>query len=471
VRRCKVSRGLERWFLTALIVSKPFLASVNSSIDLSLLKPEYFRQIVEWCVGYFDRYGEPPGKQIESLFYSWAEKQPQEREEVVDSVREFLESLSDEYEEAKDLNVPYLRDKFAEYLSFKKLERLKDEIEYGLVEGRIQDSVQQVHQFSSVDLGRGAGVDVLRDDEAWERAFSESLDPLIEFPGDGGLFLNTALTREALIGIQGPEKRGKTWWCVEFAIRALRNRKRVAFFEIGDLSEGQLLLRFGVRFASRPLFDKNCGNIMFPQDIEFDDEGTPVSVPNEVERDSPINLRICKDARNRWFRRLGIKNSSSYLMMESCPTSSINVRGINGVLERWWHERGFIPDVIIIDYADVLGPEDKTDQVRDQVNATWKALRRLSQERRCLVIVPTQADADSYDKRTQSMKNFSEDKRKLAHVTGMLGLNQMEAEKKDAVMRLNWIVLREQNYNVKRCLAVGQCIELGRAFCCSKFQR
>ena len=128
---------------------------------------------------------------------------------------------------------------------------------------------------------------------------------------------------------------------------------------------------------------------------------------------------------------------------------------------------GFIPDVIVIDYADILAPEDPRQQPRDQVNETWKALRRLSQERHCLVIAPTQANAASYDKWVQGMHNFSEDKRKLAHVTGMLGLNQTEEEKALHVMRLNWIVLRESPFNAQQCLWVGQCLEIGRAFYCA----
>ena len=46
-----------------------------------------------------------------------------------------------------------------------------------------------------------------------------------------------------------------------------------------------------------------------------------------------------------------------------------------------------IPDVIIVDYADILAPEDtRQSEKRHQVDETWKALRRLSQEWHALVI-------------------------------------------------------------------------------------
>jgi len=144
------------------------------------------------------------------------------------------------------------------------------------------------------------------------------------------------------------------------------------------------------------------------------------------------------------------------------------VRDIESILDGWEKKRGFVPDVIVIDYADILAPEDSKKQIRDQTNETWASLRRLSQCRRCLVIAPTQADAASYDQHTQRMKNFSEDKRKLAHVTGMLGLNQTDSEKGAGLMRLNWIVLRETSFETRRCLYVAQCLSLGRVLCCSR---
>jgi replicative DNA helicase len=146
------------------------------------------------------------------------------------------------------------------------------------------------------------------------------------------------------------------------------------------------------------------------------------------------------------------------------------VKDIDKVLQGWVVEKGFVPDIVVIDYADILAPERKNLMGRDAVNESWAAMRRLAQERRLLVISPTQADADSYDRWIMGMRNFSEDKRKLSHVTGMLGLNQTEVEKKLMVSRLNWLVLREESHNPRRCLYVGQCPPLGRMMTCSVLQ-
>jgi hypothetical protein len=117
--------------------------------------------------------------------------------------------------------------------------------------------------------------------------------------------------------------------------------------------------------------------------------------------------------------------------------------------------------VIVIDYADILANPPGFNESRDATNATWKHLRRLSQERHCLVVTATQADAASYRAETIDASNFSEDKRKLSHVTGMVGINSTPEEKENSMQRLNWVVLRESEFNVTRCVHVASCIDIG----------
>ena len=96
-----------------------------------------------------------------------------------------------------------------------------------------------------------------------------------------------------------------------------------------------------------------------------------------------------------------------------------------------WERDGWLPDVIVIDYADLLAAESSRTEGRDTINGTWKALRALSQELHGLVVTATQSDANSATTGLLTRANFSEDKRKFAHITGMNGLNQNNEEKKE----------------------------------------
>jgi hypothetical protein len=130
-----------------------------------------------------------------------------------------------------------------------------------------------------------------------------------------------------------------------------------------------------------------------------------------------------------------------------------------------WAREGFVPDVIVIDYADILTTETQMEE-RHKQNKIWKQLRSLSQEGHCLVVTATQADAKSYESGLLHMKNFSEDKRKYGHVTAMYGLNQDKdgREKNIGLMRINEIVLREGDYNTSKTITVLHNLRRGRPF-------
>ena len=471
---------LERSFLTAFITSKPFLAAVAQATDINLIPTEYFRRVASWCVEHFQRYNDAPGRSIEPIYYSWAEKQDKDSPQA-SSIHDLLEFLSDQYDTAaSEMNVPYLVDEFSSYLSMRALARLSDDISSAVSIGDEPEARRALTEYRSPAISRGVGFDPFTDRSVWERAFSSPLEPVIKFPGDAGIFLNNALVPESLIGIQGPEKRGKTFMCIEFAMRALRERKKVAFFEVGDLTERQITLRLGVRLSGMPLLQEDVGTVMVPRELELKskedvdsehaEHGKPqpkVRVVSEPKECTHIaSYRSSRRACRKFLRSCAIPEDKSHFKISVHANSSINVAGIDAILKQWVYEEDFVPDVIIIDYADILAPENTREEFRHAVNTTWKAMRKMSQDWHALVIAPTQADAASYKTETLSMQNFSEDKRKYAHVTGLLGLNQTPEEKEIGVMRLNWIVLRESKFQANRCLHIGQCLQLGRAFCC-----
>jgi hypothetical protein len=146
------------------------------------------------------------------------------------------------------------------------------------------------------------------------------------------------------------------------------------------------------------------------------------------------------------------------------PNNTLSLTQIRAKLDIWEKEDEFVPDVIIIDYADLLAT-DKRMEFRHQQNEIWKGLRRLSQEKgQPLVVTATQADAASYEKGRLRLSNFSEDKRKYGHVTAFFGLNQdpKGREKAIGIMRINELILREDEFDMSREITILQNLRRGR---------
>lgn len=446
----------ERRILTGLIVDPILLANVAEKWNGDLFNSKWSNIICKWCVDFYRQYGAAPDKAIEGLFESWAGRTKDT--ETVDLVEKFLRKLSGDYESlADESNSDYLIDRAAEYFNRVKIDRLSEALQGDISSNDVEAALKKVQGFDRVEMGQGAAVDVLQNEQALRDAFEKRSETLIKYPGALEAFFGTALERDGFIGFMGPEKRGKTFWLMDVAWRAMTQRNRTAFFAVGDMSEHQMLRRFATRASRRPLDPRK---IQYPTLLTKDPDNKQAEVICKAkEFDKPLSWNYAwKKFQEMATKR--IKSNDPYLRMSVHPNSSINVAGIRAILNGW-ERRGWTPDVIVVDYADILAPPTGVGtESREQVNATWKQLRALSQAFHCLVVTGTQSDAMSYNADTIRREHFSEDKRKMAHVTGMIGLNATEPEQDEGLMRLNWIVLRESRFSTSQCVHVAGCLDI-----------
>jgi len=454
----KYSGDEERMILTALIVNSTILGKVVAGLP-SEKKPfnsKWSNVVFNWCREFYIKYNRAPRGTIQSLFRGYAQRQSDDS--AVELIEKFLSTLSDDYRAvSKELNVDYMVDLSSKYFNQVRYTRLKDQLEEALLQKDLEAASTSIGAFHPVSFDASAVVDVFTDEAAWREAIEVKDDEvLIDYPGDLGDFFGPHLQRDGFIAFLAPEKRGKSFWLLDVTWRAIRNKRRTFFVSAGDMSRRQVLQRLGTRAARRPI---NAGKFTKPKRLSRTDSGE-VRVKSSTESCERHISRADWVAAQRRVHTLTAMNDSM-LKLLCAPNSTINVSDIERSLDEAIKE-GWIPDVVVIDYADILAPEvgAKRDDFRHQTNETWKALRRLSQKYHCLVVTATQSDAASYESKVITRKHFSEDKRKLSHVTGMIGINQTEEEKGKGLYRLNWVALREGIYFETKCVTVAGSLAL-----------
>lgn len=170
-----------------------------------------------------------------------------------------------------------------------------------------------------------------------------------------------------------------------------------------------------------------------------------------------------KEAKNK-FEQFFIKKKKNF-KLSTHANGTLSLEEIKSILAAWEKNDNFVPDVVIIDYADIL-ISDRKVEFRHMQNEIWKGMRGLSQEKHCLVVTASQTDSGSYETDTIRLKNFSEDKRKYSHVTAMYGLNQDRSgrEKKLGILRINELVVREADFDSNNHVTVLQSLRIGRPF-------
>ncbi len=454
----KRTDSTERQILTGMIVDKVVLGRIVAKWQEGMFRSRWSNIVAGWCVRYFEKYKKAPKAKIEPLFEHWASRTKDKS--VINLVEGFIASLSEEYKtSAKELNSDYVIDLAGHYFNKVRVERLIDEIQNDIDNNKVEAAHEKVTSFSKVEMGVGEGVDIFKDQQAVIDAFSkDDREVLIEYPGALGEFFGRELSRDALIAFVGPDKVGKSFWLQDVAFRALLLRHRVAYFEAGDNSKNQVIRRFMSRASHRAIWaDKR---VKIPISIRRKKK-TPFAIVRVKKRrfkknlSAKVSLRAC-----RVFMEHQVKTKKSLFKLSCHDNDTLNIKTIQSILQDW-ERTGWVPDVVIIDYADIMDMTYYNLEGRDRINKTWKQLRSLSQKYHCLVATASQTDTDAYTTKVIRKKNFSDDKRKLAHVTGMVGLNVTDDEKDMGITRLNWVVLRGTKYSEYRCVHVAGCLGIG----------
>jgi hypothetical protein len=454
----------ERLILISMITDKSVLGSISGKWERGLFSAKWCDLVASWCIKYFNKYGEAPNQSIEGLFESWASNGKAD-ESTVKLVEKFLNSLSDEYESETRKSSDYIIDLAGAHFNEVKLKSLARKIEGAVDNGELEEALAELTKFNRVDMGVGAGIDAFRDKDAMRKAFESANERLIEYPDDLGLFFQNIFERDGFVAFQAPEKRGKSFVLLDVAWNAALQRRKVAYFEAGDNSQNQVMRRFLTRATKHPFRLRTGfpGEVLIPTSISREPDSEIADVEHSIKTyDRPLSwgrgFKACKK-----LLRSKIKSDDAMFRIDAHPNSTLSVHKIKSILDAWERD-GWIPDVIVIDYADILAAPAGFAETRDQINATWKQLRALSQQLHCLVVTATQADADSYRVHTQTKRNFSEDKRKHSHVTAMVAINQTIEEKQKGIMRLNFLDLRDGEYQEMHCIHVAGCLALANPF-------
>jgi hypothetical protein len=453
----------ERAVLSGMITSKAVLRGIAARIkpDQDLFASRWSDLIAGWCVQHYRKYGKAPGQAVERYFDRWAATNKDE--DTIRLVEKFLQGMSREYERKAPASAEFILDLAGRHFLKVQIRQLKEELEGKLENDEVEEAAKKLSDFRKIEIGSTSGIWLLEEVSAVKAAFEAKSKPIIcSGQKAADLFFSHSLAREEFIAFMGKAKVGKSFFLQELSWWGVRNKKRVAFFEVGDQSQHQLIRRMGARAKGIPIWvDEHP--VRIPKSIAS-------GQPPEIDWDEKVfKKEISWQQSVEAFKSFSEKYGQKRLFLSVHPNSSMTVTGIETILGDLEQQSRWVPDVVIIDYADLLAPMDGKLESRDQINANWKAMRRINQRLHCLMVTATQSDAASYDTDLLRRRNFTDDRRKFDQVTGMIGINQTDTEKREGRYRLNWILGRDLDFAEDQCLHCASCLPLGNPIMASTF--
>lgn len=443
----------ERLAVAVLCLNSEVLARVSGILPQNPFPSKWSNVIVNWCISHQKQFGDAPGSAgITALFADWSRSADKDTAALVER---FLENL-----EIPQINSDYAVALIQKLVARTAAKQLADRVNSALSQGRLEDATDAISGFKQPEFAsRVDYIEPLADEQVLLKAYEDTAyASLIAFPPDTafGRWFGPTLHRDALVAFAGADKSGKSSHLASLCQRAVMQGLRVAFFNLGDLSQSQALKRWTTAFVGRPAFPCTYRKIT---SLQYGEDKEPV-----CEYDGFSDSGYTESDAVKAWKKVAERGSPDRLRFISRPADSFTAEEIRNKL-RAWADAGWVPDVIGIDYADLLGKNKQYQDSHESIGHNWKILRAIGTEFQSLVLTATQVKAEGYGTFWLGREHFSGSKAKNAHVNAMIGINITENERSQQVCRFNWIVLREAEYLLQlpsRYIAVGGSPSIGR---------
>lgn len=485
-----VDTDVERMLCWGIVQSDEILSQVVGILSPDLFVAEPTQHIVRWCIDYYHTYRHAPREHIFDILSEECKKYL--RDDVASVLTQQLEVLSSIDDDTP--NKEYVLKRVETYIKERTASMLCEDVSALLSKGQVQSAEERLVTYKCPSKPIAMGESIFSPDFWDER--EEEKQELFHLGGALGDLVGP-IERDSFISLIASEKIGKTWYLMYLALEAIKARRNVLFISAGDMTRKQVRARLKHMLTGRdpkkpqvlvrrPIMDCYYNQI---GDCPLGKETSSlIGYEEGANMEEFSDHRVChvcaSDPKNKrhyigkpWYAMcapgdLSIEEAykqtqkramSSQFHVMCVPPRTLSVAQIEAQLDLYKQE-GFVPDVIIVDYADILDdePGSHKEDMRNRINISWMAMRRLSQERNCAFITATQAKVEARKKARVDQWDTSEDKRKLAHVTAMLALNQTPAEKREGIMRISVLAARERDFDTEYNVEVLQCLELGR---------
>ena len=437
--------------IAGMILSSTVIGKLSSLPRRDWSDPA-MKHIDRMCCRFFEKNGKAPKKSIVDLFASWAEKH--RYKDDVPPVERIIRQAIESDPPNSQLCIDEAMALFAENRATHGMKVAQGM----LAEGKVDDALRTLAEAAEpVKAGTSSVSFPFNDLAEVKYTFAESTESIIKFDGGLGQFFGDMLEEDGFISFLAPQGRGKSYFLLEMAFTAILQRKKVAYFQVGDMTRRQVNRRLFSRAARWPVRSPTkqwpC-TVDWPISMTMDKVGV-----KGLDFKGPLNEDIAAKSCEKTQQL--IRSADKYLALSCHESFSISVNGMRAVM-RELSRSGFDPAVVVLDYADNLAPVNGKIEVRHQLHQTWEMLRALSMEHHVLLITATQSNRLKHGKneiRAIRMDNTSEDIRKTSAVTGLIGLGQNDAERRSGLYRLNWAdKTRDQATDPDRFCFVASCL-------------
>jgi len=265
-------------------------------------------------------------------------------------------------------DLPYVKEKSLEFSRKQALKKALESAVDQMQANKYESIVETIKKAVQVGTAPSVGHDFFNEMDARFTKLKRDTIPTRLPELDKKEILNGGSGKGELLCVVGASGSGKSHWLTMIGANALREGKNVLHYTF-ELSETAV----GIRYDSN-LCDMDSNEVMDRKDevVKFYEEN-----------------------------RLG------RLFIKEYPTNTASVYTLKAHIERL-DLKGFKPDIVIIDYADIMRSSRQFDSLRHELKLVYEELRGLAMEIGVPIWTASQSNKDGANSEVIDMTNMSE---------------------------------------------------------------
>lgn len=443
----KIDGALQENILTLVCFDDEAAPFIVNSVDVGLFESDIYKDIAQQAIEYYHQFKEAPKDHLPDLLEDKLD--PDKDKKRAELYQRIIVNL---YEFKEGINRKYVLSKVTEFV---RQQRLK---------GAVVDAVNNI---KNGDLDQA--------ENTLEKALRTNIDvfhPGVSFNDTGGVLkafedivpaygmgiepldkIGFGPVPGELMVILAGANRGKTWFMTHIGKAGIIRRLKVLHLSL-EMSEEKMTQRYLQAFFA---IGKRKGEASYPV-FQTDERGRMIDIKfNDIVRptlgDKNIEQTIIKKLGTFGGKRLP-------LWIKRFPTNSLNIRGLEMYLDGMERYHHYVPDILIVDYADLM--QLKADNLRVETGNLYKELRRIAVERNIAVVTASQANRLSEDAKVISLKHLAEDYSKAATADNIIAYCQTSDELKLNLARL--FIAKARDEEREQSILISQAYRVGQ-FC------
>jgi replicative DNA helicase len=440
-----MSGSLEENVLTLLCFSKKHVELISSNVSVDHFTNEVYRDIAEKAVRYYKKYKKPIAGHLPDVFEKQLDKEKSRKKaEVYETVLKGLYELRDEInpefvlqELEKFVNSQSIR------LTLKKAVELYQEGKIDAIDRLLKERENKM--MDVFDTGILFGSDMKRTLaflNTHEEYFTTGI-PYLDM-------LGVVPVRKELLTTVGLPGTGKSWAMVHIGKYNVFARETVVHVTL-EMSEDRCAQRYVQSMLAVAKRSYKMHNI----DLKLDKYGC---VSNMKLYSLPVNelISLQDDGIKSKIKKRMRVIMRPRLIIKQFPTGQLTIDMLVSYLENLRAYAKIIPDILIVDYADLMNIDSK--YLRVETGKIYQQLRGLAIQYNMAVITASQANRVGQDVTTLTRKHLAEDFSKVSISDNVITYNQTPLERPLGLARLyidkarndktGDSVLITQNYNM-----------------------